>query len=71
MNEKEVSNHRELIQGKKAGNYWKSNEDGYKKPAKSPRYLRGITDPDLLCGIIFVDKGFTAKILFYFLNVRS
>ena len=46
---------------------WKSNDESYKKIPKSARY-RGITDPDLLCGVIFVDKPFTAKILYYLLS---
>ncbi|XP_057322271.1 endoribonuclease Dcr-1 isoform X2 [Microplitis mediator] len=37
------------------------------KISKFSRPHRNITDPDLLCGIVFVDKGFTAKILFYLL----
>ncbi|KAG8041648.1 hypothetical protein G9C98_002941 [Cotesia typhae] len=45
--------------------FYKTN-DKMKTP-KFPRPHRNITDPDLLCGIIFVDKGFTAKILFYLL----
>ncbi|XP_063986655.1 endoribonuclease Dcr-1 [Diachasmimorpha longicaudata] len=43
-------------------------------PNKRGRYhraFRGMTDPDLLCGVIFVDKSFTAKILFYLLNEVS
>lgn len=47
--------------------FYKTN-DKMKTP-KFPRPHRNITDPDLLCGIIFVDKGFTAKILFYLLYV--
>ncbi|XP_034941920.1 endoribonuclease Dcr-1 [Chelonus insularis] len=38
---------------------------------KNPKFIRShrnITDPDLLCGIIFVDTGFTAKILYYLLH---
>ncbi|KAK0177678.1 hypothetical protein PV328_001707 [Microctonus aethiopoides] len=42
--------------------------DPYTKGPKFIRYHRAVTDPDLLCGIIFVDRGFTAKILFYLLN---
>ncbi|XP_017892073.1 endoribonuclease Dcr-1 [Ceratina calcarata] len=30
-----------------------------------------LTDPDLLCGVIFVDKPFVAKVLFYLLNEVS
>ncbi|XP_011315268.1 endoribonuclease Dcr-1 [Fopius arisanus] len=40
-------------------------------PPKRGRYqrtYRGMTDPDVLCGVIFVDASFTAKILFYLLN---
>lgn len=32
---------------------------------------RGPTDPDLLCGLIFVDNMITAKVLFYLLNELS
>ncbi|XP_043480045.1 endoribonuclease Dcr-1 [Leptopilina heterotoma] len=65
------SNQKEAYQGRKCGNNWRPNEDGYRKPIKSSRFMRGITDPDLLCGIIFVNNGFTAKILFYLLNEVS
>lgn len=41
---------------------------GFKRTPKSLRFPRSQIDPDLLCGVIFVDKGFTAKILFYLLN---
>lgn len=54
---------------KRFGGNWKSNDDNYKKTSKSQRYLCSSTDPDLLCGVIFVDKGFTAKVLFYLLSV--
>lgn len=47
----------------------KTGEDNHRKPFRSQRYFRGITDPDLLCGVIFVDKAFTAKVLCYLLNV--
>lgn len=57
------------MQLKKFGGNWKSNDDNYKKAFKSQRYSSSGTDPDLLCGVIFVDKGFTAKILFYLLSV--
>lgn len=57
------------MQLKKFGGNWKSNDDNYKKMFKSQRYFCSGTDPDLLCGVIFVDKGFTAKILFYLLSV--
>ncbi|XP_078036312.1 endoribonuclease Dcr-1 isoform X2 [Augochlora pura] len=50
---------------------WKSNDENYKRPFKSQRHLRGVTDPDLLCGVIFVDKAFIAKILFYLLREVS
>lgn len=59
----------EKVQPKKFGGNWKSNNDNYKKTPKSQRYLCGNTDPDLLCGVIFVDKGFIAKVIFYLLNV--
>ncbi|XP_046835523.1 endoribonuclease Dcr-1 [Vespa crabro] len=47
---------------------WRTGEDNYRKPFRSQRYFRGITDPELLCGVIFVDKAFTAKVLSYLLN---
>lgn len=56
------------MQLKKFGGNWKSNDDNYKK-FKSQRYPCSGTDPDQLCGVIFVDKGFTAKVLFYLLSV--
>ncbi|XP_012529231.1 endoribonuclease Dcr-1 [Monomorium pharaonis] len=52
---------------KRFGGNWKSNDDNYKK-YKSQRYPCSGTDPDHLCGVIFVDKGFTAKVLFYLLS---
>ncbi|XP_046424425.1 endoribonuclease Dcr-1 isoform X2 [Neodiprion fabricii] len=55
-----------LQQSKYIGNV-KKLRTGIKRPPKS-RYPRTQIDPDLLCGVIFVDKGFTAKILFYLLN---
>ncbi|KYQ58121.1 Endoribonuclease Dicer [Trachymyrmex zeteki] len=56
------------MQLKKIGGNWRSNDDNYKKTFKLQRYSCSGTDPDLLCGVIFVDKGFTAKILFYLLS---
>ncbi|XP_077280882.1 endoribonuclease Dcr-1 [Temnothorax americanus] len=56
------------VQLKKFGGNWKSNDDNYKRTFKSQRYPCSGTDPDLLCGVIFVDKGFTAKVLFYLLS---
>ncbi|KYN21609.1 Endoribonuclease Dicer [Trachymyrmex cornetzi] len=56
------------MQLKKLGGNWRSNDDNYKKTFKLQRYSCSGTDPDLLCGVIFVDKGFTAKILFYLLS---
>lgn len=41
------------------------------KPPRASRHMRGITDPDLLCGVIFVNKAFVAKVLFYLLNEIS
>ncbi|XP_003706496.2 endoribonuclease Dcr-1 isoform X1 [Megachile rotundata] len=49
----------------------KGNEENDKRPFKFQRHMRGATDPDLLCGVIFVDKGFVAKVLFYLLNEIS
>ncbi|XP_012286436.1 endoribonuclease Dcr-1 [Orussus abietinus] len=65
---KEANSLKEHIPNRKLGVHWKTHEDGFKKSPKSLRHLRGVTDPDLLCGVIFVDKAFTAKILFYLLN---
>lgn len=59
------------VQPKKFRGTWKFNDDGYKKTSKSQRHLCNSTDPDLLCGVIFVDKGFTAKVLFQLLHVRT
>ncbi|XP_015607218.1 endoribonuclease Dcr-1 isoform X2 [Cephus cinctus] len=53
---------------RKFGSNWRPHEEGYKRSPKSLRHLRSVTDPDLLCGVIFVDRAFTAKILFYLLN---
>lgn len=50
------------------GNTWKGSEDGNRRP--KPRYTRILMEPDVLCGVIFVDQSFTAKVLFYLLNVR-
>lgn len=41
------------------------------KPPRASRHMRGITDPDSLCGVIFVNKAFVAKVLFYLLNEIS
>ncbi|XP_050494041.1 endoribonuclease Dcr-1 [Bombus huntii] len=41
------------------------------KPPRASRHMRGITDSDLLCGVIFVNKAFVAKVLFYLLNEIS
>jgi len=57
------------VQSKKFRTNWKFNDDAYKKTFKPQRHPCNSTDPDLLCGVIFVDKGFTAKIIFYLLNV--
>ncbi|KAF7383500.1 hypothetical protein HZH66_012850 [Vespula vulgaris] len=56
------------IQIKKPDYNWRTGEDNHRKPYRPQRYFRGIVDPDLLCGIIFVDKAFTAKVLSYLLN---
>ena len=58
-----------FVQSKKLD--WKSNEENCRKPPRAQRHMRGITDPDLLCGVIFVDKAFVAKVLFYLLNEIS
>ncbi|KAI4495974.1 hypothetical protein M0802_008189 [Mischocyttarus mexicanus] len=49
----------------------KKLEDIRRRAYRTQRYLRGIVDPDLLCGIIFVNKAFTAKVLSSFLNEVS
>ncbi|KAG6799300.1 endoribonuclease Dicer-1 [Apis mellifera caucasica] len=59
-----------FMQSKKLDCNWKSSEENCKKPPVA-RHMRGITDPDLLCGVIFVDKAFVAKVLFYLLNEIS
>ncbi|CAK9807565.1 Endoribonuclease dcr-1 [Anthophora plagiata] len=50
---------------------WRGNVENCKKPFKPQRHMREVTDPDLLCGVIFVDKAFVAKVLFYLLNEIS
>ncbi|XP_066598004.1 endoribonuclease Dcr-1 [Prorops nasuta] len=67
---KEVLNKEQNIPFRRVGNNFKASEDNPRKP-KFQRFNRGVTDPDLLCGIIFVEKGFTAKIVFYLLNEVS
>ncbi|XP_043489191.1 endoribonuclease Dcr-1 isoform X3 [Polistes fuscatus] len=56
---------KEITKGKKKA------EDFRRRTYRTHRYLRGILDPDLLCGIIFVNKAFTAKVLSSFLNEVS
>ncbi|XP_015185292.1 PREDICTED: endoribonuclease Dcr-1 [Polistes dominula] len=46
----------------------KQADDVRRRAYRTQRYLRGIMDPDLLCGIIFVKKSFTAKVIASFLN---
>ncbi|OXU22125.1 hypothetical protein TSAR_000757 [Trichomalopsis sarcophagae] len=48
----------------------KKTDGGFKK-FRPFRHSRGLTDPDLLCGVIFVDDAVTAKVLFYLLNEMS
>lgn len=48
----------------------KSREDFQQRREKRNQRQR-LTDPDLLCGVIFVDKPFVAKVLFYLLNEIS
>lgn len=48
----------------------KKVEPGFKKP-RPFRFSRGLTDPDLLCGVIFVNKTMTAKVLFFLLSELS
>ena len=59
------------VQTRKPESNWRSGEENYRKPSKSQRHVRGVTDPDLLCGVIFVDTSFVAKVLFYLLNETS
>lgn len=54
---------------KRFGANWKFNDDNCRKTFRMQRYPCSSTDPDLLCGVIFVDKAFTAKVLFYLLSV--
>ncbi|XP_043263545.1 endoribonuclease Dcr-1 [Colletes gigas] len=73
-NNKENSHKRNFGQIKKSECNWRSNEENYTKVTKSPKslhHMREATDPDLLCGVIFVDKAFVAKVLFYLLNEIS
>ncbi|KAK1137182.1 hypothetical protein K0M31_001706 [Melipona bicolor] len=71
VNNRENSTKDKFVQSKKLDYNWKSNEENCKKPSRAQRHMRGITDPDLLCGVIFVDKAFVAKVLFYLLNEIS
>ncbi|XP_076235555.1 endoribonuclease Dcr-1 [Calliopsis andreniformis] len=71
VNSKENTVKDNSIENKTSGFNSKGNEENCKKSPKSQRYVRGITDPDLLCGVIFVDKSFVAKVLFYLLNEIS
>ncbi|KOX74828.1 Endoribonuclease Dcr-1 [Melipona quadrifasciata] len=71
VNNRENSTKDKFVQSKKLDYNWKSNEENCKKPPRAQRHMRGITDPDLLCGVIFVDKAFVAKVLFYLLNEIS
>ncbi|XP_076165348.1 endoribonuclease Dcr-1 isoform X2 [Ptiloglossa arizonensis] len=60
-----------FLEIKKSACNWKGSDENYKKLPKSERHMRGVTDLDLLCGVIFVDKAFVAKVLFYLLNEIS
>ncbi|XP_076750079.1 endoribonuclease Dcr-1 [Xylocopa sonorina] len=71
INNKENIIKDKFVQAKKSECNWKNNEENCRKPPKAQRHTRGITDPDLLCGVIFVDKAFVAKVLFYLLNEIS
>lgn len=71
VSNKEVFPKDRFMQNRKLGSHWKGNEENCKKPLKGLRHMRGVTDPDLLCGVIFVDKAFVAKVLFYLLNEIS
>ena len=75
-NSKHVNNEKSSVkdnsmQTRKPESNWRSGEENYRKPSKSQRHVRGVTDPDLLCGVIFVDTSFVAKVLFYLLNETS
>ena len=61
---KEQSNHERPLKSSHKKN------DGFKK-LRTFRHSRGLTDPDLLCGVIFVDTSLSAKVLFYLLNELS
>lgn len=71
VNNREGFTRDRFVQSKKSDCNWKSNEENCRKPPRAPRHMRGITDPDLLCGVIFVNKAFVAKVLFYLLNEIS
>lgn len=64
-NNKEQTNHEKSVK-----TFHRRTDGGFKKP-RTFRYPRGLTDPDLLCGVIFVDNSVTAKVLFYLLNELS
>ncbi|OAD58870.1 Endoribonuclease Dicer [Eufriesea mexicana] len=59
-----------FVQFKKLDCNWQNNEENCKEPSRA-QHMRGVMDPDLLCGVIFVDKAFVAKVLFYLLNEIS
>lgn len=71
VNNREGFTRDRFVQSKKSDCNWKSNEENCRKPPRASRHMRGITDPDLLCGVIFVNKAFVAKVLFYLLNEIS
>ncbi|XP_046742066.1 endoribonuclease Dcr-1 isoform X3 [Diprion similis] len=64
---KEIDTGKDVLQQSKYIGNVRKLRTGIKRTPKSLRYPRSQIDPDLLCGVIFVDKGFTAKILFYLL----
>ncbi|KAJ8664854.1 hypothetical protein QAD02_006516 [Eretmocerus hayati] len=50
--------------------YSKKPDAGFRK-FRTFRYNRGLTDPNVLCGVVFVDNAVTAKVLFYLVNELS
>jgi endoribonuclease Dicer len=65
INKNEKNNYKKSFRS-----YNKTGDDGFKK-LRTFHYSYGLADPDLLCGIIFVNNALTAKVLFYLLNELS
>ncbi|XP_053994558.1 endoribonuclease Dcr-1 isoform X1 [Hylaeus volcanicus] len=71
VNNKENSLRHNFVQTRRTEYNQRGNEENYRRLPKSQSHMREAADPDLLCGVIFVDKAFVAKVLFYLLNEIS